>query len=409
MKSYNLNILFIVFVAVILTGAIQAQSDYETVQNFKARYDKIEESIKNAGGLDDCFAIENEIIKLKGDFAGNKDLLDNSLYPLDLNGSIDKLAADLETRRGDFAQISGLQEEVSDLKGKLNLLDRQNATLLMQIKDLEQESKNDKAKIDELKKLTDKLKSNLQEKDKLVAGIIDSLLADFVHHPFTLNDAERVSFDKKVEYNNLFFNVNRTISDNIEFVKVTNLHSDDLAELKEKQNRFSAMWHKIGPKLAEVYINRGDRTSLIERIDTRFSQWENEIDFQIWRNINSDFKKRDIKLSAYTDGEEFTNRLTGFIDDEIGKIGTRNKSESESIYHTFADTLWYGKIQSDWLPILIENNMLDEEQKDSIESKIQEWKERAVQEALPLWAYAIGIFILLTIAAGLTSIFRKRK
>lgn len=408
MKTHNLKTTAIILFILLTSNLITAQSDYEIVQNFKAQYKQIEESIKNAGGLDDCFAIENEIIKLKGDFAGNKELLDNSLYPLDFDRSIDKLVTALETRRGDFSQISGLQEEVTDLKGKINLLDRQNTALLEQIKDLEDGRKKDAAKIEELQKLTAQLKSNLRKKDELVVGIIDSLLAEFINHPFTLNDAERISFDKKIEYNNLFFNINRTISDNIEFVKVTNLTSDDLSDLKEKYNRFSKMWKQIGPKLAEVYLNREDRTASIERIDSRFTQWNYEINAQIWRNINALFKEKNIKLPSYNDGEEFTNRLTGFIDDEIKNIGIKKSSESENIYYTFADTLWFGKIQPDWVPMLIENNMFEEAQKDTIETHIAVWKSQVIQEELPWWVYAIGVVVLIAIVLGLSSVFRKR-
>ena len=408
MKTHSLKTAAVILFILFTNNLVNAQSDYEIVQNFKTQYKQIEDSIKNAGGLDDCFAIENAIIKLRGDFAGNRKLLDDSLYPLNFDKSIDKLVAALETRRGDFSQISGLQEEVTDLKDRINFLDRQNTALLEQIKDLEDGSKKDAAKIEELQKLTSQLKSNLRKKDELVVGIIDSLLADFVSHPFTLNDAERISFDKKIEYNNLFFNINRTISDNIEFVKVTNLNSDDLSDLKEKYNRFSKMWKQIGPKLAEVYLNREDRTASIERIDSKFSQWNDEINAQIWRNINVLFKEENIKLPAYNNGEEFTNRLTGFIDDEIKNIGIKKSSESENIYYTFVDTLWFSKIQPDWVPMLIENNMLEEAQKDTIESHITVWKSQVIHDELPWWVYVIGVLVLIAIILGLSSVFRKK-
>ena len=409
MKNLYITCLSAILLILFTVNLINAQSDYEKVQNFKTKYKQIEENIKNAGGLDDCFAIENEIIKLKGDFTADKQLLDNSLYPQDFNASIDKLIGSLETRRGDFSQISDLKVEVTGLKDKITLLDKQNIALIEQIRDLDEGRKKDAATIESLQKLTAQLKSNLRKKDELVVGIIDSLLAEFVNHPFTLNDAERLSFDKKIEYNNLFYNIDRTIADNIEFIKVTQLKSDDLGDLKEKYNRFSKMWKQIGPKLAEVYLNRADRTSSIERIENKFSQWNYEINSQIWRNINALLKEKEIKLPAYNNGEEFTNRITGFIEDEIKNIGVKKSSESENIYYTFADTLWFDNIQPDWVPILIDYNMLEEAQKDTIESRIANWKAQVISEKIPYWAYIIGIVILTLIVLGIATVFKKKK
>lgn len=409
MKNYKSISAVCVLFLLLTAGFLNAQSDYEIVQDFKSRYTDIQDKIKNAGGLDDCFAIENDIIKLKGDFTENKSLLDNSLYPDNFNQSIDNLASALETRRGDFIDINDLQSEVVELKDRISLLDRQNAALLGQIKDLEDIKRKDAAKINELQELTSKLRSNLRRKDELVVGIIDSLLAEFVNHPFTLNDAERISFDKKIEYNNLFYNVNRTLTDNIEFIKITQLNSQDIADIKEKYKRFSKMWKQIGPKLAEIYLNRDDRTASIERIDYKFIEWNNEIDAQIWRNINGLFKEKDIKIPVYTNGKEFTDRITNFIEDEINNFGIKKVSESERIYYNFSDTLWFGKLESGWIPVLVENNMLTDAQKDTIDSRIAQWKERVVEDELSVWVYIIGIIVLIAIVWLLSSIMRKNK
>lgn len=408
MKNQKYKISIAILFLLFFTNYLIAQSDFEKVENFKNRYKQIENSIKDADGLDDCFSIENEIIKLKGDFAGDIQLLDNSLYPLNFNSSINNLVAALETRRGDFSQISDLQEEVIGLKDRITLLDRQNVTLLEKIKDLEDLHNKDAAAIQSLQRLTDQLRSNLRKKDEIVVGIIDSLLAEFVSHPFVLNDAERLSFDKKIEYNNLFYNIDRTISDNIEFIKVSQLRADDLSDLKEKYNRFSKTWKQIGPKLTEMYLNRADRTASLERIDAKFSQWNYEINTQIWRNINSLFKEKNIKLSAYENGKEFTDRVTGFIEDEIKNIGIKKAAESENIYYTFSDTLWFGQIQPNWVPILIEHKMLEESQKDTIESRIANWKAQVITEELSVWVYILGIVVLIIIVLGLSSIFRKK-
>jgi len=397
LKLISASILFLL----IAVNIINAQSDFDKVQNFKTKYKQIEESIKNASDLNQCFDIENEIIKLKGDFTADKKLLDNSLYPLNFDSSIDKLVSALETRKGDFTQITELKEEVSGLKEKITVLDKQNYALLEQIKDLDAGRRKDAATIESLRKLTDQLRSSLRKRDELVVGIIDSLLAEFVNHPFTLNEAERISFDKKIEYNNLFYNVERTISDNIEFITVTKLEPDDFADIKEKYSSFSKMWKQIGPRLGDVYLNRAEKTAAIERIDSRFGQWNYA--------INSLFLEKNIKLLSYNSGSEFTERVTGFIEDEIKNIGVKKSEESENMYYTFADTLWFEKIQPEWVPVLIENRMLEEAQKDTIEARIANWKAQIVPEGLAWWIYIIGIVVLILIILGITSVLKKKQ
>ncbi|OGU35437.1 MAG: hypothetical protein A2068_07910 [Ignavibacteria bacterium GWB2_35_6b] len=405
LKLISASILFLL----IAVNIINAQSDFDKVQNFKTKYKQIEESIKNASDLNQCFDIENEIIKLKGDFTADKKLLDNSLYPLNFDSSIDKLVSALETRKGDFTQITELKEEVSGLKEKITVLDKQNYALLEQIKDLDAGRRKDAATIESLRKLTDQLRSSLRKRDELVVGIIDSLLAEFVNHPFTLNEAERISFDKKIEYNNLFYNVERTISDNIEFITVTKLEPDDFADIKEKYSSFSKMWKQIGPRLGDVYLNRAEKTAAIERIDSRFGQWNYAINSQMWRSINSLFLEKNIKLLSYNSGSEFTERVTGFIEDEIKNIGVKKSEESENMYYTFADTLWFEKIQPEWVPVLIENRMLEEAQKDTIEARIANWKAQIVPEGLAWWIYIIGIVVLILIILGITSVLKKKQ
>jgi len=269
--------------------------------------------------------------------------------------------------------------------------------------------RKDAATIESLRKLTDQLRSSLRKRDELVVGIIDSLLAEFVNHPFTLNEAERISFDKKIEYNNLFYNVERTISDNIEFITVTKLEPDDFADIKEKYSSFSKMWKQIGPRLGDVYLNRAEKTAAIERIDSRFGQWNYAINSQMWRSINSLFLEKNIKLLSYNSGSEFTERVTGFIEDEIKNIGVKKSEESENMYYTFADTLWFEKIQPEWVPVLIENRMLEEAQKDTIEARIANWKAQIVPEGLAWWIYIIGIVVLILIILGITSVLKKKQ
>ena len=73
---------------------------------------------------------------------------------------------------------------------------------------------------------------------------------------------------KKVDSGNLFYNIERTISDNVQFMKVTQITPEDLSKMKEQYKDFNKVWRQIGPKLAEVYLNRRDKAAQIANIDT---------------------------------------------------------------------------------------------------------------------------------------------
>jgi hypothetical protein len=140
------KILLIVFATVILLGiipALHAQSDYETVQNFKQKYHQIEKDIKNSQSLEGLDEVYNRINSLKDEYASYHELLDKSLYPDNFNKSFDKLVNVYNTRKKDFTQIDILQTQVTGLKEQLDSLNRYNEELIKRVELLEK-SKSDK-------------------------------------------------------------------------------------------------------------------------------------------------------------------------------------------------------------------------------------------------------------------------
>lgn len=393
--------LLLVLTAVVMLSSISyAQSDYEKTQNFKTKFKQLEESIKKAGSLEEVEKIAAEIEKFKSEFAADKALLDKSLYPDNFNTSIEKLARAAEVRKGDFTQIVELTTQVVSLKDQVSELNQINTNLISQIKTLKLSAKKDAETIASLQKLVATLKENIRERDELVRGIVDSLLAEFVNHPFNLNDAERQAISQKVDTGNLFFNIERTISDNLQFLKVTALTPDDLSEMKKEYKDFSKAWHQIGPRLGDVYLSKSEKTAQIANIDNMFDQWGQILNNDIWTSVNKEFKTHQINLLAFRTGEQFTISITNFIDDEIKNLGVKRKEESENIFHTFTDSVWFKTVEPTWVPMLIENNMMTQANKDSIESKIAQWQDIVVEAAGFNWVYAVlGVAIVALLIA----------
>mgnify|MGYP001578297454 FL=1 len=130
-RSMINNILLFLFL--LTTTSVFAQSDYEMVQSFKERYQKLSDGIKTAASLEDLDNISLEAENLRRDFSAKKAILDQSLYPENFISAFDNLNSSLELRRSDFTSITVLQTEVTALKTEVDILNRRNTELINQI------------------------------------------------------------------------------------------------------------------------------------------------------------------------------------------------------------------------------------------------------------------------------------
>lgn len=396
-----------VFASLVFISSAYAQSDFDKTQNFKKQYKQIEDAIKNAASLEECNTIGQNISKLKNDFAGDKTLLDKSLYPDNFDASFAKIEKALEVRKGDFTQIVELTSQVGTLKTQVTELSEQNQDLIGQIKQLNLKSSKDEATISSLQKLVAQLKANIQQRDLLVKDIVDSLLAEFIKSPSTLNDAEKQAMITKIDSRNLFYNIERTIADNVQFMKVTQMMPTDLSEMKKQYRDFNKVWKQIGPKLGDVYLNRKDKSTEIANIDAMFSEWNARLNDEMWSQINKLFREKSLSVLPFRSGDQFVNSVNSFVDDEIKNLGVKSKDESERTFFAFTDSVYFKTIEPTWVPILVENNMMSEANKDSIEAKIGKWKEAVAPASGFNWIYAGlgGVIVILV----LLLIFRGRK
>ncbi|MBX3009397.1 MAG: hypothetical protein KF816_15360 [Melioribacteraceae bacterium] len=391
------------FLSVLMFAAISsviAQSDFEKIQNFKTKLALIEQSIKDAASIEDCDIVENEIIKLKTEYSPSRTLIDNSLYPDDWSTSFARIEQNLRIRRGDFGQIVELRTEVGVLRDKVSEISIKNEGLISQIRLLQINATKDAQTIASLTKLVAQLKANIAQRDELVRGIVDSLLAEFVKYPTTLNDVEKQSIFERVDNGNLFYNVERTIADNVQFMKVTELLPEDLSEMKKQYRDFNKVWRQVGPKLADIYMSKRDKASHIANIDNMFLDWNMRLNDEMWGQVNRLFREKQLALLPFKSGEQFFNSVSSFIDDEIKNQKVKSSSESERVYNTFIDSVYFKSVEPIWIPILIENSMMSEANKDSIDAKIGRWKTEVAPGGAFNWVYIllIGIIVVLIVA-----------
>lgn len=394
MKKYILINLFVVFIA----SNLIAQSDYEIVQSFKNRYQQFEQQIKNAVTVEELNLLTGEIEKFKNEFSTYKELLDKSLYPDNFEKSFDKLGNSLVLRKTDFIQIETLQTEVVTLRSEVDELNKKNAELLNQIQLLEVQRKKDAETIARLEKLINELRTSLKKRDELVYAIIDSLSPKLAGDVSALTQKEKEQIIAETEKKNVLYIVKKSLRDNTRFLEVTTLKPEDLKDVKEQQSNFVSMWQKVGPKLVDVYAGKKDKAQELKDIDALFTSWKSGIQREAWESIREDFALNNINLQSFYNGNEFTEIIVSFINDEIKSYGVKSKEESQRIYNVFVDSVWYKTISNEWMPYLLENNMLTMQQKEMIEKKIVEWKEIISPKDLTLIYVGVGVLIVIIVA-----------
>ena len=406
MKRSMINKILL-FVILLTTTTLFAQSDYEMVQSFKERYQKIADGIKAAGSLEDIDNLSAEIENLKRDFSAKRVILDQSLYPENFNSSFENLNTALELRKEDFTSITVLQTEVTALKSEVDLLNRRNTELINQITLLESQRRKDAASIEELQRLVSDLKATLLKRDQLIFSIVDSLTPKLAGDISSMTQQDKEQVYSQVERNNLLVSVKRSLRDNSRFLEVTSLKAGDLDKVKQQEQSFVTMWRKVGPKLVDVYANKKDKSTELKEIDNLFTVWANRIDKEAWESINEEFSLNNINLQNFNNGKEFVDVVTQYVSDEIKNYGTKNKTESEKTYSIFTDSVWFKTISAEWMPYLLDNKLLAVEQKNAVEKKLSEWKSVVSPQDLT-WIYAVvGLAIIFIIA--LIFILKKKK
>ncbi|MFZ1519215.1 MAG: hypothetical protein WAU11_10595 [Ignavibacteriaceae bacterium] len=405
MKKKIINVFILVFLFNV--AALFAQSDYEMVQSFKERYQNIVNGIKEAASVDELSNLEIEIQNLRRDFSTKKEILDQSLYPENFNSTFDNLNSSLDLRRGDFTEIDVLKTEVTVLKSDIDLLNKRNNELLNQITVLESQRRKDAAAIEKLEKLVSDLRATILKRDQLIFSIVDSLTPKLAGDVSSMTQQDKEQVYSQVEKNNLLATVKKSLRDNSRFLEVTSLKANDLGDVKDEQRNFVAMWRKVGTKLVDVYADKKDKSEELKEIDNLFNVWSNRINKEAWESINEEFSLNNINLQSFNNGKEFVDVLTTFVSDEIKNYGVKSKDESEKAYSVFTDSVWFKTISTEWMPYLLDNNLLAVEQKDAVEKKLAEWKSIVSPQDLT-WLYAVvGLAILFIVA--LVIILKKKK
>jgi chaperonin cofactor prefoldin len=382
---------------VYFTSQTISQSDYEALQKFKDQCNQILVSIKYASTLEDCNEINENISNIRSEYQVYRKIFDKALYPEDYESTFENLEKALDYKSYDLRQISTLTSRVGELETQVELLNQQNDRLIKQIEQLNLDIVKGKATIADLEIVVARLSGNIKQRDLLVRDLVDSLLIEFSKSSGRGSERERKSIVTKINKGNLFYNIKRTIQDNIQFTEVTQMKPADFIQMKNQHEDLSRVWKQIGPQLTNVYLNKKDKKLEIAQIDSLFGQWNDKIDDEIWRSILNLFLVKGIGLAPFNSADQFVNNISDYIDDKINNIDITGAEESFATYQIFADSIYSASIEDEWIPILLESGMLTQKDIDIIDAKIIEWNNK-VTTSNTFWGFiVIAILIIVSV------------
>ncbi len=379
----------------------QEKSDAEIKQDFEAQVKSIVKSAQTMTTADDLAKVNESLVKLERDFKSHKAFLDKALYPDNFEKNLGKISEQIQ----DIAikvnlisdqgvRIAELETQVKMLSEQVEKLSGENASLLAQVQTLSVLAKESKEKLDSLTQLIAKLRSNLNERDKMIFALVDSMFLQYDKSPAPIGDVgkQRVA---AFERNNVLTNIKRSIVDNVKFLETTALSGEDIARVTAEQKKFASQWKGLGPKLANIYLSSKEKAKEVPTIDTMVTEWGKRVDAIFWKTLNEVFTKRNLTVKPFNSGEEFFNNIVSFIDDETNNVNKQSDETRHKAFALFVEDAWTKEISPVWIPNMKEAGIITEAQAAELAQRIATWQSKTQSSNMLL--YIIGIVVLVAL------------
>ncbi|NLT50551.1 MAG: hypothetical protein GXX85_06505 [Ignavibacteria bacterium] len=417
-----MNKLLIIFLIVFSAGLLNAQSDFEKIQNFKQKIESLNKEIESADSLSQLEAVMTKIESLKLKSEADKELLDKALYPDDYTKTFEKLDNKLNIAIQNASQISALEEEVTEAQSLILKLQQditilteseaklrqENTALYNEIMRIKKNAARSKEASDSLKTLTGKLKDLILKRDAFIAGIIDSFFTTSFQKMNEFSQTDKADVIATIKSNNLLDKIKELINDNIVIIDKNLFIPEDLEEYKKEQKKFTQNWKKFGSSLVDIYASQNESKKEIYEIDFMLSEWDKKINNKIWAEVNSIFANYNIQLDQFSSGSDFESVLINYIQKEIDSSKISDNIDRVKNYSYFTEDIWEKEISEKWMPVLLRNGLLTEKQKENIDDKMDEWSD-AMGGFSMTWIYIVGVVVLIAIITFWNSRRLKKK
>jgi hypothetical protein len=393
----------------------QVRSDYQIQQEFEMEYRSILEAIERARTVVECVEIDSRLIELELNFRDHASMLEEAFYPDGFDRSLTKARNLLDATKeklnvieDQYVEILQLETRVRALATEVDSLGLLSSSLLGELEGLRKQRVTDKRAIDSLSALVIRLRAGMRDRDRMIFSMVDSLFLQYDKDLSAMTDAERQGIAARIERRNVFSSIKTSIEDNKRFLESTSLTGSDFREISSEQREFHSKWKGLGPKLGQLYIgSKSRRAREIAAIDTMLMEWDQTLDSAIWRGLNQTFAQRGLEMPPFSNGDEFVINVNAYLDAEILSASDSRDGSKYVQYEAFVEELWAGEIEPNWVPVMLERSMIDQEQIEGIELKLGDWRSQVSPPSM-LTYFIVGFFLIVVLGV-LYALFRKKK
>lgn len=390
-----------------ISGIAQAQqSDYQITTEFEEKYSELLSEINNASTVAEIDSLRSQLDSLQIQYNEHEELLTAALYPSSYEQHIRELEQRAELFEHRLLVIENQSEKMDTLLSELAAYESEIQNLNQRVNSLRQQIATSESSESRLSDLVQNYRNSLEARDRLILGVLDSLLLRY-EGMNSQTMAELGAESGKVDENeNPLKIINSIIDENQAVLKANgqNLTTEDFLRIYVVQDRVSNVWDQIGNEMLTIYAD--DDKNWKPLIEEKLSEWHASASKNLWESLNEYLQENKLNLAAFDNRESFYAALDQYVTNarqDSEKKWFRSESDEFQNFIEF----WNGKIKNDWHQYVREGEVLTSRQISSLDNEIVSWRENVRPQSYTL-PILLGISILMIIGLVIV-IARKNK
>lgn len=389
------KIIYLLSIAFISMGSLYAQqSDYLTIQEFKEEVELFKYQIDNAITSEQLKNFELDINEFLVFYEEHFDLINRALYPVTIESHISGLKASLITNENRLILIEHQREQLFEMSNRVTA-QRNEINRLYSITDsLKNEILNSQASETRLSGIISLYRTRLEQRDKLIFEMIDSLLITHENLIFNkMNEREIQSYTISGSQNPLSW-IQSVLDENLDQSNIPNRLFDveDYIRMHALQQHFEDVWNKVGEDFVQVYGGE-QKNSIEQSIGKSIDDWRIASTQKMWSAIDQYLDVNEIELSSFDSRDSFYLALEAFIQNgqrvsETEFLTTNGYTEYQKI-----TDFWNSTFKNNWNLNSNESRLLSSGEIEMIDVALTQW-EQTSRPIHPMLVAILSIMIV---------------
>jgi hypothetical protein len=411
-KQLFVKLLFVLLILIASTGSdalSQVRSDLEIKQGFEQRVDQIRASVTGILRTNDADSLLNAINDIELEYEEHKVFLNQVLEPRNFDQILGDLRNLIAIQRSQLETIDAQREEIVVLNQRITGFTELLLASTLQTDSLRSVISRTNASREVMSNLVRDYRSRLDDRDILIRSFIDSLVVTF-DDPML---REMMNSEQQVRVNRLNSNddalklIQSIIDDNIAIISgSTEFDAPFYLKMNSLQSRVDDMWNKLGVTIATVYQGRQNAQKVDATVKDRIGTWRQRLHGAMWNSMYRSFSDNGILLNDFDSETGFVNSVNAYLDTTLVRLNTGVSESDYKSYEAFKQ-FWSTEVKSEWAPLMLETKLLNMEDINSIDQKVEDWGSISRPRSDNLYIY-LGISLLIILVMAVMLFVAKR-